>query len=293
MRIKAHAKINWSLDITGVRPDGYHLLDMLVQRLELHDEIALELQPDISLDLANNSAAPQGAANLAHRAATLLKEHSSYPGGALIRLKKNIPSQAGLGGGSADAAAVLIGLNSLWGLNKSPSELARIGILLGADVPLCLHQGINRVQGIGETIAFLGPGQVHHLVLLQGEAGLSTKTVFSHFMREQQVERTDVPALKLALDKKDYGHLKGLAQNHLEGAAASLQGQVLEMKADLYRHGAAFAQMSGAGSVVFGVFDNKKAALMALVALKPLWQFSCYTRTLAGQAAADQDQLWF
>ena len=152
MLIRANAKINWTLDIVGVRADGYHLLDMLMQSISLHDTLTLEPAEDVTFSADGATRVPQDESNLALRAALALRRHTGTERGATIHLHKRIPSGAGLGGGSADAAAVLHGLNALWELNLPMETLRQIGLTLGADVPFCLMGGLAHVRGIGEVI---------------------------------------------------------------------------------------------------------------------------------------------
>ena len=152
MLLKAFAKINWSLDITGIRPDGYHLMDMVMQPVSLADEIGLFPSPDISLFTDGNPPSRADHTNLAWRAADLLRNTCGVKEGVRITLHKNIPMGAGLGGGSADAAAVLYGLNRMWRLGLSCRNLEELGLSLGADVPFCLRGGLVRTRGIGELL---------------------------------------------------------------------------------------------------------------------------------------------
>ena len=150
MIIKAFAKINWSLDITGVRPDGYHLMDMIMQPVSICDEITLVPGEGLSIETSGFPPSAANASNLAYRAADLLRNHCGVKSGVHISLYKNIPMGAGLGGGSADAAGVLYGLNRLWNLHLPQEELEHLGLMLGADVPFCLRGGLTRTRGIGD-----------------------------------------------------------------------------------------------------------------------------------------------
>ena len=281
MRLKAHAKINWALNITGIRPDGYHLLDMLVQRLELADDIELFLQADLNLTLSGANDVPADCSNLAFRAATALKAATNYPHGAHIVLTKHIPSQAGLGGGSADAAAVLQGLNMLWGAGLDTGQLEKISVTLGADVPLCLHMGLARVGGIGEAIQPLAGAQAHHLVLLQPPAGLSTREVFARYDAAPDPRSADLPGAKHALRTGDLSRLKAVCHNQLQKSATALCPEIGNAVASLYATGALFSQMTGSGSAVFGVFPDQNSAQHAAETLSSEWPVCLLTRTLS------------
>ncbi|MCI6291849.1 MAG: 4-(cytidine 5'-diphospho)-2-C-methyl-D-erythritol kinase, partial [Clostridiales bacterium] len=153
MRIaaKAFAKINWSLDILSAREDGYHEMDMLMQRISLHDEIVFSSARNLSLSI-NGRVVPWGGKNLVVRAASALSQIAGRPMGARIEMTKRIPIRAGLGGGSADCAVALMALNRLWNLGLNARELMQVGAGLGADVPFCMEGRFCRVQGIGERM---------------------------------------------------------------------------------------------------------------------------------------------
>ncbi|MDY3815843.1 MAG: 4-(cytidine 5'-diphospho)-2-C-methyl-D-erythritol kinase, partial [Candidatus Limiplasma sp.] len=191
--LKAYAKINWTLDILGTRPDGYHQMDMLMQSVDLCDTLWIEAADEITLtsaaeettrggeDALSSQAVAYDQSNLVYRAALLLRRRCGISAGASIRLGKRIPSGAGMGGGSADAAAALIGLNRLWGLGLDRRQLCQIGLELGADVPFLLTGGLARVQGIGESITLLFPAPRVPLVLMQPCGGLSTGKIFAAY----------------------------------------------------------------------------------------------------------------
>nr|HML48352.1 4-(cytidine 5'-diphospho)-2-C-methyl-D-erythritol kinase [Clostridia bacterium] len=145
MRIKARAKINWTLDIVGKREDGYHLLDSLIQSVELYDTLTIRPADTLEFVLEGYARVPDDDNNLALRAARLLIETAQVKAGANLSLKKRIPVGAGMGGGSADAAAVLMGLNRFWRLNLPEEQLRALGLAIGADVPFCMSGGLQRM----------------------------------------------------------------------------------------------------------------------------------------------------
>ncbi|MDD4080625.1 MAG: 4-(cytidine 5'-diphospho)-2-C-methyl-D-erythritol kinase [Eubacteriales bacterium] len=281
MLIKARAKINWALNVLGRRPDGYHQLDMLNQRLTLADDVHLSPASSISLDVTGNARVPAGPGNLVWRAAELLKARFGVSQGVRIQLHKRIPSGAGLAGGSADAAAVLLGLNRLWGLGLSLQKIREMGIELGADVPYCLAGGFARVGGIGEEITPLPNALRLHLVLIQPEGGLSTRKVFERLDAQVPGEPANIPGLIQALALGNPYNLHPYARNQLQQAAASLCPEVPEAISDLKARGAAFAQLTGAGSLVYGVFSNDEMARMAQKKLSRRWQTCLAAQTVA------------
>ena len=177
--VLARAKINWSLNILGVRPNGYHELDMLMQQISLSDELVFEPADALSLTVGG---APGDESDLVLKAARALAElarqHGMETSGARICLTKRIPSRAGLGGGSADCAETLKALNRLWNLNFPVETLLELGAKLGADVPFCLTGGLARVSGVGERIEPLRNSPHCALVLITPGGGLSTPEVF-------------------------------------------------------------------------------------------------------------------
>ena len=280
MRIEAFAKINWSLDITGVREDGYHLMDMLMQPVSLADEIDLSLSDRLSLTTGGFPLVRPDEHNLAYRAAVALREASGGCQGAAIHVQKRIPVGAGLGGGSADAAAVLFGLNRLWGLGFSPERLAEIGVRLGADVPFCLRGGLTRTTGIGETLENLPCKTGFWMVVIQPCRGLSTREVFSDWKEVSDAERPDTAAAARALETGDLELLAASAGNVLQPVSVRKRPAIGETETLLREHGARMALMTGSGSAVFGVFRSRKQAETAFAALSPRWRscFLCHTQ---------------
>jgi len=260
MVIQAFAKINWSLDITGIREDGYHLMDMLMQPISLSDEITLEPSNTLSITTGGYPPSRADETNLAWRAAAALKEYSGYPAGASIHVQKSIPIGAGMGGGSSDAAGVLFGLNRLWGTGLSSSELARIGLTLGADVPFALRGGLCRTRGIGEILENFENKYNYWLVVIQPCAGLSTAKVFSLWKENPGEVRPDTDAALFALETGDFSRFCANIGNVLQPLAVRLRPEIETACSALMREGASAARMTGSGSAVFGVFRNASTA---------------------------------
>ncbi len=267
MQAKAYAKINWALNVTGQRADGYHLLDMLVQRISLCDELNFTKSSDMAFS-TEGSALPLDKDNLVVKAALALKAASGTNENAHIHLKKMIPSQAGLGGGSADAAATLQGLNALWKTGLSNEELAEIGVNLGADVPLCLYPGLMRVKGIGEIIEEIDNQLNFSLIILQPDKGLSTADIFRAYDQKPDERQADINTAMTGFVGGQAQQVFSACHNQLQATAAKMLPAISEGITALYYHQADFAQMTGSGSCVFGVFSNKEKALLAKEALK-------------------------
>lgn len=279
MRIAARAKINWTLDIVGKREDGYHLMDMLMQPISLADDITLLPQEELTLSVSGFPRVNPGPENLALRAAVLLKQATGYTGGASIHVHKRIPVGAGMGGGSADAAGVLAGLNRLWGTGLTQAELETLGLQLGADVPFCLRGGLQRAQGVGELLTPLPCGGLYWLVVIQPCPGLSTKEVFSRFSLEACEGKPDTQGAAEALAQGDWRRLCSCLGNVLQAVSAELRPEISEAITALRAQGAAGAWMTGSGSAVFGLFTSAPAARAAAQSLRPRWRSTCMSHT--------------
>lgn len=279
MQITARAKINWTLDILGQRPDGYHLLDMLMQPVTLADNVTLTDAADITLTTGGWPLLPPTDDHLALRAARALANATGCARGAAIHVEKHIPVGAGMGGGSADAAAVLAGLNQLWQLNLSQEKLEAIGLTLGADVPFCLRGGLTRTTGIGEAMVPVSCAWTYHLAVTQPCAGLSTGAVFKAYHALEHVEHPATADAQHALETGDITLLSRSLGNALQAVSQAMRPEIGEAIALLKAHGASAALMTGSGSAVFGVFDQQAAAAQAVTTLLANWPstFLCET----------------
>jgi len=265
----ANAKINWALRVTGRREDGYHLLDMLMQPVSLCDELRAEEAYEISLTIEGEPIAP-GPENLIWRAAVALQAFTGCKKGARIVLTKRIPSQAGLGGGSADCAAALRLLRRLWELPVTDVQLHEIGLKLGADVPFCLTNRFSRVRGIGEDVQPLAWAKQIPLVILKPDKGVPTPQAFRILdENSQQKRQLDLDNALNALSNGDWEVFAACAGNDLLAPALQIVPEIGECIALLKRHGALYADMSGSGSAVFGVFPDMESAQNAAAAIGP------------------------
>jgi len=279
MRIEARAKINWTLDITGQRPDGYHLMDMLMQSVTLADEVTITPAEEITLTTGGSPLLPADERHLALRAARVLAMHTGCTKGAAIHVKKRIPVGAGMGGGSADAAAVLAGLNRLWGTGLDQQELEALGLTLGADVPFCLRGGLTRTTGIGERMEDLPCGRMWPLVVIQPCEGLSTKEIFTAYHAGVVEARPDNAAAAAALADGDPQSLAASMANVMQPVSVQRRPEIAEAISALTTYGAFAAQMTGSGSAVIGAFTDAAAASAAYETLRARWErtFLCET----------------
>ncbi len=279
MRLTARAKINWTLDIVGQRADGYHLMDMLMQPVTLADDVVLLPADEITLTTGGSPLLPADEKHLAWRAAMALKRHTGYPGGAAIHVEKRIPVGAGMGGGSADAAAVLVGLNRLWGLNLPTEALEAVGLTLGADVPFCVRGGLTRTTGIGEIMEDLPCGKTWPLVVIQPCEGLSTKEIFTAYHEGVVDARPDNDAAAAALACGDATALSAAMANVMQPVSEQRRPGIGEAIRALEECGAFAARMTGSGSAVFGAFEDTALATKAYETLRARWErtFLCET----------------
>ncbi|MGI6362761.1 MAG: 4-(cytidine 5'-diphospho)-2-C-methyl-D-erythritol kinase [Bacillota bacterium] len=263
LNLNAPAKINLSLDVLGRRDDGYHNLEMVMQTIGLCDNICLETRTDGQILVrCSHPQVPADEENIAYKAASLLKELSGNMHlGASITITKNIPVAAGLGGGSADAAAVLKGLNFLWGLKLSPGELARAGLQLGADVPFCLMGGTALARGIGELLTPLPPPQLFWVVLLKPREGVSTADVYKRYNPAFVRSRPNNEALIAALAAGSKDDITKAMANVLESVTFSLLPILGHLKQQALEYGAFASQMTGSGPTIFALAaDSRRAA---------------------------------
>ena len=235
MTVDAHAKINWTLDVLGVRPDGYHDLRSIVLPISLHDVVTLEEAEDIVCEMSGLDVPPER--NLAYRAAVALQEATGAAHGARIVIDKRIPAGAGLGGGSADAAAVLNGLNRLWGVHLSETELCAIAARVGSDVPALTLGGPVLMEGRGERVCRLSPQQVAELPKMD-EIVVFTPDIFA-----------STPAVYREFRETD----RGLGPNDLQPAAIRLYPGIGEAIRRIEREGLRRVTMSGSGSAIYGL----------------------------------------
>lgn len=258
MRVRAYGKLNLTLHVVGTRVDGYHLLHSWVQSVDVFDELHFTVDDGGETVLeVEEGAVPTGSANLAWRAAEALRRRSGRRElGVRIRLRKGIPVAGGMGGGSADAAATLYALNRLWDLQLAPSELSRLGLGLGADIPFCLQGGLALMEGIGERITAAVPPGSLPLVVLNPDAQLSTAEVYRLYDRLAPSPPAAAGIHRdqfLSAWRRGPQELAALLHNDLEMAAVRLCPEVGRAKAALQRAGALAAVMSGSGPTVFGL----------------------------------------
>ncbi|BBL78315.1 4-diphosphocytidyl-2-C-methyl-D-erythritol kinase [Rubrobacter xylanophilus] len=262
LRMRAFAKVNYALEVLGIREDGYHEIRTVLQSISLSDVVEIS-GPAESFDL---SVEPEGAAgptreNTVFRAWRLLAEETGAPP-VRVTLRKGIPAGSGLGGGSADAAALLRGANELFGLGLGEGELAALALRVGADVPFCLSGGTALGEGVGERLFSLPPPPEHLLVVAMPPRGASTVEIYRAYDGALGVSAPGgwTERVVRALGSGDVGALGEAVGNDLAPVTARLVPGVGELLGALRRAGAWGVCMSGTGSAVYGLFREERAA---------------------------------
>lgn len=256
MKLKAPAKINYRLEVLCKRPDGYHDLSMVMQRIELYDEIEITLHDNPGIHVTcGKEGVPAGPGNIAWRAAETILSHSGRSVGIDIDISKKIPVAAGLGGGSSDAATVLMGLNGLLELGFSDERLMEIGVKLGADVPFFIFKKTALAEGIGEKLSPVEGLPPVWLVLVNPNVHVSTAWVYQNLRLTKKKDAYKLPRFYGQVDE-----VCSILSNDLETVTIERFPVIREIKEMLMSTGAGGVLMSGSGPTVFGVFADENAA---------------------------------
>jgi 4-diphosphocytidyl-2-C-methyl-D-erythritol kinase len=295
LSLNAPAKINWFLNVLGLRDDGFHEIRSLMQKISLYD--MLTFSPSNDLTLQSDTSIPVEQ-NLVYKAALLLKSTCGIDKGALITLNKNIPAGAGLGGGSSDAASTLLGLNKLWSLNLSTEYLCNIAEQLGSDVPFFLYGPIAFSHGRGEKITPCKIEKSVNLLLVKPPFPVSTAWAYGEYKNSRQNtedrnqdtgdqtyeeltkkdnEADNIEYFIRLIEKAELRDLADILRNDLESVTIKSFPVISEIKNRLKEQGAIFSMMSGSGSAVFGIFRSAEEAEKASKAFKDHWTMAVQT----------------
>lgn len=271
IQLKALAKINLGLDVLRRREDGYHEVKMIMQTISLHDDLEIRRikTPEIQVK-TNLYYLPTNEHNLAYKAAKLLMDEFGIKEGVAIQLKKRIPVAAGMAGGSTDGAAVLWGMNQMYGLGLSRQELMERGVKLGADVPYCVQRGTALAEGIGERLSVLPSMPKCTILIAKPGISVSTKFVYEnlHANDLKPEQHPDVDRMIEAMKEKNLDLLCERMGNVLETVTIPAYPVIQEIKEHMMACGAAGAMMSGSGPTVFGIFHSPVQAKAAMKDLK-------------------------
>ena len=261
IHLKAMAKINLGLDVVGERQDGYHDLRMIMQTVRLYDRVKLFMTRSEGVRVKTNLGfLPTDRSNHAYMAAQMLIDEFGIQEGVFIDLQKHIPVAAGLAGGSSDAAAVLVGMNLLFGLGLSEEELRLRGVRIGADVPYCILRGTALAEGIGDVLTPLPAIPECWILIAKPDVRVWTKYVYTHLKLDESTAHPDIDGQIDAIRRGDLKEMCSLCGNVLERVTEPAYPKITELKKTMTEGGALVSMMSGSGPSVFGIFDEEEKA---------------------------------
>lgn len=262
--LKALAKINLGLDVVRRREDGYHEVRMVMQTLHLYDRLVLKKSSVPGIRIKTNlSFLPVNENNLVYRAGKLLMDEFSLAEGVEVTLEKRIPVAAGMAGGSTDAAAMLYGMNRMFGLHLSKKALMERGVKIGADVPYCIMRGTALAEGIGEKLTPVSPMIRCPVLIAKPGISVSTKFVYQNLKLDNTTVHPDIDALLEDLKRQDFDALCNDMGNLLETVTIPNYPVIEKIKGQMRASGAAASLMSGSGPTVFGLFRDEETAKRA------------------------------
>ena len=281
MKISAMSKVNLGLDVLRRRDDGYHEVRMIMQTLKLCDELYFEETQKKEISIVCNSENLEcDENNLIYKAARLIMDEAGIDRGLDIRLKKNIPIAAGMAGGSSDAAATLVALNKMFGIDFDIAKLKEIGVKIGADVPYCIEGGTQLSEGIGEKLTRLKDAPQCFVVVAKPHIGVSTKYVYENLHVETIKTHPNIDAMLKGIDAGDLIEISSHMENILENVTEKKYPVIAMLKSKLKSMGALNSLMSGSGPTVFALFDDKDKADKACEAVLDTGEvaFGCVTQ---------------
>ncbi len=253
--VRANAKINLTLNVTGKREDGYHLLDTVMHSIGIYDEITIKKNHKNIIDVScNNETLEIDESNSAFKAASLILKEKAFSG-VDIYIDKSIPVGAGMAGGSADAAATIVGINELFNLDMTIEEMKAIALRVGADVPFCIEGGCVRATGIGEIIQNL-PVVDLNLLIIKPKESISTAFVYKNLNLLEIKNRPDNDRFIKAIKKNDLDEMAKTMGNVLEDITVNKVSVINEVKKDMIKGKAKISMMTGSGTAVFGIFEK-------------------------------------
>ena len=267
--IKAYTKINLGLDIIGRREDGYHLLRMIMQNVGLADRLVFSKNRSGEIRIRSNlTYLPTGSKNLVFKAVEMIRNEYGISEGVDVRIEKKIPIAAGLAGGSSNAAAAIIAMDSLFGLGMDAERMCGLGVRIGADVPYCIVGGTALAEGIGEKLSALPAMPDCQILLVKPPFGISTKEAYQAYDNKPAQTHPDIDAMIEALENKDLDGICNNLGNVLESVSCAEYPELDMIKDRMRELGAKNALMSGSGPTLFGIFDDRDAAQRAYIEFK-------------------------
>ena len=278
--VKAYAKINLMLDILSTLENGYHELFMIMQSVGLYDEVTVEKTDSTDIIITCNvEGIPCDEKNIAHKAAKAFFEGTDTENcGIAIHIEKRIPHAAGLAGGSADGAAVIIALDKLFGTSLSEKEIINIGAKIGADVPFCALGGTMMAQYTGTVLSHMPDLSEKYIIIVKPDQDVSTGKAYAAFDSAKRVRHLDTRGMMMAVINNDWKKISEKVDNVFEQFIEVTDRTVI--KGIMRKHGCLCTCMSGSGPSIFGVFDNKEKAEKCLTELKKDFCNSFLTTTV-------------
>lgn len=275
VNLRSRAKINVSLDVLGKRDDGYHELEMIMQTISLEDKIFIKKIPTDEIIIKSNLKwLPVDERNLAYKAARLIKDKYNISEGIYINMEKRIPVSAGLAGGSSNCATVLVGLNKLFKLGLSSKDLQKLALPLGSDIPYCVMRGTALAKGVGEILTPITPSfPFFYVVLVKPPISLQTPFIFKNLNVADIKKHPDTNAILSCIKNNDTTNLCLNMHNVLEDVAINIYPKISLIKEELLLNGALHSMMSGSGPTVFGLFEDKKVAKLAVKNLRQKFKY--------------------
>ncbi|WP_455721463.1 4-(cytidine 5'-diphospho)-2-C-methyl-D-erythritol kinase [Agathobacter sp.] len=267
--LKALAKINLGLDVVRRREDGYHEVRMIMQTIHLYDRLDITKTKEKDIKIQTNlSFLPVNENNLVYKAGRLLMDEFGITDGVSVKLDKRIPVAAGMAGGSTDAAAMLFGMNRIFGLGLSKKQLMERGVKIGADVPYCIMRGTALAEGIGEELSALPPMVKCPVLIAKPQISVSTKFVYQNLKLDDDTIHPDIDRLIGDIKAKNLHSIAEHMGNVLETVTIPNYPVIDEIKKHMTAQGAVGAMMSGSGPTVFGLFDDEDTARAAYKAMR-------------------------
>ena len=269
IKLKALAKINLGLDVVRRREDGYHEVRMVMQTIHLYDQLLIQKSETPGIQIHSNlSFLPVNENNLVYKAGKLLMDEFDIHTGVSVELNKHIPVAAGMAGGSTDAAAMLYGMNQLFGLKLKRKDLMERGVQIGADVPYCIMRGTALAEGIGEKLSSLPPMVKCPVLIAKPAVSVSNKFVYQNLKLNEQTPHPDIDALITDIRNSDLDNICADMGNVLETVTIPNYPVIAQIKEQMLKSGAKASMMSGSGPTVFGLFGDEETAQRARAEMK-------------------------
>ncbi|MEG0308161.1 MAG: 4-(cytidine 5'-diphospho)-2-C-methyl-D-erythritol kinase [Clostridium sp.] len=282
MNIKAYGKINIALDVIGKRIDGYHLLRMIMQTVDIYDELSFEPISEVEgiHITSNKESVPTDCRNLVYKAIELFCDTYGIKKAIKVHIEKNIPVEAGMAGGSTDAAGALRAMRDLYKAEVSDEELMKLGVRIGADVPYCIKGGTALCEGIGEVITMIEPFSDKILVVVKPNFGVSTVQTYKNFKLDKVKNHPNVDGLIEAIRRDDLIYVAENMMNLLENVTVEEHEEINDIKKFMCDEGALGAMMSGSGPTVFGFFETESGAACCANKLRIRYNEVFVTKTI-------------